>query len=1647
MAGDSPCFQCLQRCVESEISADVIFRYGIADSPLPFGSSAVVQIFPNDGADNVESEEVSAQFLLVRLVDHDNSTCSSSKDSIYNDCGEEDISFPAEDQSEVNLGVLNDSVGPRSSDCSAEDPIDLQIGRNSYIKIIAALAPVACVKPASDETIKDLARKYLSDLTEDHVISSLNLFTQENFADQYSANFLSLIGFPSFSESNTPCSVRHPNIAPVLGIIKSSGCNYLLGCKIPYTLQNILHYSPEALKSDWHIRFLIYQLLSALTYMHSLGVAHGNICPSSILLNDSSWAWLSITDMFLVRGNLSLKEPVFSSTRAFCCMDGCPCHSIYADLHLSASIDWHSDFIHWWKGELSNYEYLLILNRLAGRRWGDHTFHIAMPWVIDFTVKPDENSDTGWRDLKKSKWRLAKGDEQLDFTFQTSEIPHHVSDECLSELAVCSYKARRLPLRILRSAVRSVYEPNEYPSNMQRLYQWTPDECIPEFYSDPQIFFSLHSEMSDLVVPSWAATPEEFISLHRDALESDRVSRQIHHWIDITFGYKLSGEASISAKNVMLPISDSSMPRSAGRMQLFTRPHPMRRGVTQRSHYNKTELNSSMRRDSNGSLQTSNGDILLPDAHYMEHLEEAISFCEHARYLCPVYNYHENFVKNFPCLKSSQVSKGEILESTGSNSIIPSDLFSGLLECFNVNDTTLAGFQELLRWRQKSSSSGISSEDLAGDIFSIGCILGELYLKRPLFDPVTFSAYRESGTLPGILQDLPPHVAIFVEASIQEDWKRRPSAKSLLESQFFPPTIRCAYLFLAPLQILAKAGHRIKYAAKLASVGALRAMGTYAAEMCAPFCLSLIMSPLSNVEAESALCILKEFLKCLNTQGIKTLILPSIQKILQASECSHLKVSLLQDSFVQELWTRVGKQAYLEKIQPLVIANLCNSPNRTSASVASVVLIGSCEELGIPITIHQTILPIIHSFGKGLSSDGVNVLVRIGGLLGEKFIIRQLLPLIRNIILSCIDASRLNKSEPHDSWISLALIDSFSTLDGLASILPVEVVLKELIREEICLYVKVLMLSHMDLAVTQIAATSLVAVCQKIGQDLTISHVMPQLKDLFEELAFSPDAAYGPSSSRRNLKVSKAKSDEAVQIESRLDLVLLLYPSFQSLIGMEKLRQCCSVWFLLEQILQRFYNWKWDSTRESSKTGGDNMNVQRFYFGKASSSEYNPAKLLLNGVGWSIPQSQGGKGGITSLNSKQVTEIQRSSSNKHATKSNLEHHEPWFWLPDAKCDGLDFLGRSGGLKDELPWKIKASILYSARAHPGALRSLAVYHDECTVYTGGVGPGFKGSVQKWELARMNCVSGYYGHDEVVNAISILSTSGRVASCDGNIHVWNGQTGKLIAAYAESSANLAHNGLPLAAKVTADQPNMLTPNVLSGGILSNAFSDSLYTCMHHLEYEEKLVAGMGNGSVRFIDVVHDQKLHLWKNNAAEYSFASLVSAICSCGSGKFQERAVTSPSYIAIGLSSGYCRLLDARSGNIISAWRAHDGYITKLAAPEDNLLVSSSLDKTLRVWDLRRNLGSQSNVFRGHQDGISSFSIWGQDVISVSRNKIALTSLSRCTNEGGQRQLSLQNLYTADKGTRNLSVISTIDVLPFSRLFLVGTEDGYLKICS
>ena len=647
--------------------------------------------------------------------------------------------------------------------------------KNSVKCLISDFSPDIFIGEGSYATLQKLLSSYTSGSAEDHVMSSINLFLERKACGPHAVDFFRSIGLPYFAENNVPNCIRHPNIAPILGLLRASSAGYLLQPKVPYSLRTVLNYSPRVLDSDWHVRFLIFQFLSALNYIHGLGSYHGNLSPSSIMLTESGWSWLSLCD----RGNVTFgsngekkKKKSIPYGGSFC-IKRCHFRRIYADLKLSSSIEWEYDFKRWWVGELSNYEYLLILNKLAGRRWGDHKFHMVMPWVIDFTIKPDECSDVGWRDLRKSKWRLAKGDEQLDFTYSTSEIPHHVSDECLSELAVCSYKARRLPLSILRSAVRSVYEPNEYPSNMQRLYQWTPDECIPEFYSDPRIFYSINPGMSDLRVPSWAESPEHFISLHRDALESDCVSRQIHHWIDIMFGYKLFGEASVEAKNVMLPTADPMKPKSIGRRQLFDKPHPMRRCSWKNSLYHQKEQKIS------GSQMENENHGAFGEHCYLKVLEESVSFSGSASHLTPVYNFGGNTIQEG--FEPGTSAEREINRINTQSKI---DL-SCFLESFEADDDGFMEFQDLICLKKQLLRSKVLFEQAAIDMFSVGCIIAELYLKKPLFDAASVSIYLEKEILPDLLWELPANVKVLVESCIIKDWKRYSATLNIENAPFY----------------------------------------------------------------------------------------------------------------------------------------------------------------------------------------------------------------------------------------------------------------------------------------------------------------------------------------------------------------------------------------------------------------------------------------------------------------------------------------------------------------------------------------------------------------------------------------------------------------------------------------------------------------------------------------------------------------------------------------------------------------------------------------------------------------------------------------------------------------------------------------------
>ena len=385
--------------------------------------------------------------------------------------------------------------------------------------------------------------------------------------------------FKEESEGSSLSLIMKQNVVPFVCALEGKSAYFLIEPYFQHSLHNMVTFSSSVLSGS-HMRplFMIYELLHALRWYHSRGLAHGALNLHSVKISKGLWIYLESPDFShtlhhnsdllssgadSVADNKPISKPQLTTNELVC--------------------KWTTDDLpnlveSWVHGKISNFDYLMALNALVGRRLGDPNYHPVFPWVTDFSAR-----DGGYRDLKKSKFRLNKGDRQLDVTYkvarwdsQDGAPPHHVSD-VLSDITYHVYLARRTPKSVLCDHVRANWVANEYPSSMERLYHWTPDECIPQFFSDTSIFESIHPDLPDLELPLWTSSAKEFIEWHRSVLESEAVSLNLHHWIDLTFGYKLAGKAAVKAKNVYLHLIDKHQSLSNhGVVQLFTEPHPGR---------------------------------------------------------------------------------------------------------------------------------------------------------------------------------------------------------------------------------------------------------------------------------------------------------------------------------------------------------------------------------------------------------------------------------------------------------------------------------------------------------------------------------------------------------------------------------------------------------------------------------------------------------------------------------------------------------------------------------------------------------------------------------------------------------------------------------------------------------------------------------------------------------------------------------------------------------------------------------------------------------------------------------------------------------------------------------------------------------------
>ncbi|KAH1108454.1 hypothetical protein J1N35_012222 [Gossypium stocksii] len=232
----------------------------------------------------------------------------------------------------------------------------------------------------------------------------------------------------------------------------------------------------------------------------------------------------------------------------------------------------------WQNGEITNFQYLMHLNTLAGRGYSDLTQYPVFPWVLaDYESENLDLSDPKtFRKLDKPMGcQTPEGEQEFKKRYEgwdDPEVPKFHYGSHYSSAGIVLYFLIRLPPF---SAENQKLQGGQF-DHADRLFNsiretWlsasgkgnTSDvkELIPEFYYMPEFLenrcsFDLGEKQSgekvgNVLLPPWAkGSAREFIQRHREALESDFVSENLHHWIDLIFGYKQRGKAAEQAVNV-----------------------------------------------------------------------------------------------------------------------------------------------------------------------------------------------------------------------------------------------------------------------------------------------------------------------------------------------------------------------------------------------------------------------------------------------------------------------------------------------------------------------------------------------------------------------------------------------------------------------------------------------------------------------------------------------------------------------------------------------------------------------------------------------------------------------------------------------------------------------------------------------------------------------------------------------------------------------------------------------------------------------------------------------------------------------------------------------------------------------------------------
>ena len=241
----------------------------------------------------------------------------------------------------------------------------------------------------------------------------------------------------------------------------------------------------------------------------------------------------------------------------------------------------------WTSGKMTNFDFLMQLNSLAGRSFNDLTQYPVFPWVIaDYESEElDLNDPKTFRDLSKPMGALGEQRaaqfreryESLAASYESEDDPppFHYGTHYSCAAYVLYYLMRLEPFsrlalalqggkfdvadRLFHDVGRSWKSSSE--ENLQDVR-----ELIPEFFYLPDFLENTNGfdfgetqkgkTVHDVTLPPWAkGDPRLFVQLNRKALESSYVSKNLHKWVDLVFGYKQRGQHAVDELNTFVHVT------------------------------------------------------------------------------------------------------------------------------------------------------------------------------------------------------------------------------------------------------------------------------------------------------------------------------------------------------------------------------------------------------------------------------------------------------------------------------------------------------------------------------------------------------------------------------------------------------------------------------------------------------------------------------------------------------------------------------------------------------------------------------------------------------------------------------------------------------------------------------------------------------------------------------------------------------------------------------------------------------------------------------------------------------------------------------------------------------------------------------------